>query len=107
MSQLCTREAVIRVAACGAGRSAAAAVACARRFATAASRRARTATSGFVSPRFLSPLRWCCSPSEASLFSNGDGIGDVCPCPERGDMSDDGVVDGNDIALFVERLLGG
>ena len=35
------------------------------------------------------------------------GIGDVCPCPQRGDMNDDGLVDGNDNALFVEKLLGG
>ena len=35
---------------------------------------------------------------------NGNGIPDEC---ERGDMNDDGVVDGSDIQLFVERLLGG
>jgi len=45
------------------------------------------------------------NPGQAD--TNGDGIGDACPCPARGDMNDDGLVDGNDISLFVETLLGG
>jgi len=37
-----------------------------------------------------------------------DGFGDACGCnPIRGDMNDDGVIDGTDIQLFVETLLGG
>ncbi len=43
------------------------------------------------------------NPSQSDL--DGDGVGDACPCPERGDMNDDGLVDGHDIHLFVERLL--
>ncbi|HKQ50458.1 MAG TPA: LamG-like jellyroll fold domain-containing protein [Phycisphaerae bacterium] len=38
---------------------------------------------------------------------DADGEGDACPCPRRGDMNDDGVIDGADIRLFVEAALGG
>jgi formylglycine-generating enzyme required for sulfatase activity len=39
---------------------------------------------------------------------DNDGFGDACGCNTlRGDMNDDGVVDGNDIQLFVEKLLDG
>jgi hypothetical protein len=39
---------------------------------------------------------------------DGDGFGDACGCSTlRGDMNDDGLVNGLDVQLFVEKLLGG
>jgi len=38
---------------------------------------------------------------------DNDGKGDACLCPRRGDMNDDGAINGQDIQLFVESALGG
>ena len=47
-------------------------------------------------------------PNPVQQDCDGDGYGDACGCnAERGDMNDDGSVDGNDVQLFVEKLLGG
>jgi DNA-binding beta-propeller fold protein YncE len=38
---------------------------------------------------------------------DNDGFGDACGCNTmRGDMNDDGLIDGTDIQLFIEALLG-